>query len=142
MNIKIRNAFTAISTANLALVAKKYGSSSSLDWATKDTALLCVRAVIVESYELIHRPSLIGMGVLPLQFLDEKNAETLGLSGEETLSIKDLTGIEAPTRELRVAAIDPQGQTQTLDDAVRIDTPPRITTTGMPYPVICNATIT
>lgn len=82
--------------------------------------------MIVESYELSRRPSLIGMGVRPLQFLDEKNAETLGLSGEETLSIKGLMGIEAQTRELRVAAIDPQGQTQTFDDAVRIDTPTEV----------------
>src|SRR5699024_2043374 len=72
------------------LAGKDYGSGSSRDWAAKGTALLGVRAVIAESYERIHRSNLIGMGVLPLQFPADQNAESLGLTGEETISV---TGI-------------------------------------------------
>ncbi len=69
----------------------EYGSGSSRDWAAKGTALLGVKAVIVESFERIHRSNLIGMGVLPLQFPDGENAGSLGLTGTETF---DITGIE------------------------------------------------
>ena len=72
------------------LAGKEYGSGSSRDWAAKGTLLLGVRAVIAESYERIHRSNLIGMGVLPLQFPDGENAESLGLTGEETISIAEL----------------------------------------------------
>ena len=67
----------------------RYGSGSSWTWAAKGTALLGVKAVIAESYERIHRSNLIGMGVLPLQFPEGQNAESLGLTGEETF---DITG--------------------------------------------------
>src|SRR5439155_13852446 len=82
----------AANTPLVVLAGKEYGSGSSRDWAAKGTALLGVRAVIAESYERIHRSNLIGMGVLPLQFPDGENAESLGLTGEETF---DITGIEA-----------------------------------------------
>ena len=75
------------------LAGKEYGSGSSRDWAAKGTALLGVRAVIAESYERIHRSNLIGMGVLPLQFLDGESASSLGLTGQETFAI---AGLEAP----------------------------------------------
>ncbi len=68
------------------LAGKEYGSGSSRDWAAKGTKLLGVRAVIAESFERIHRSNLIGMGVLPLQFADGESVDSLGLSGEETIT--------------------------------------------------------
>ncbi|WP_416376675.1 hypothetical protein [Marinobacter sp. LV10MA510-1] len=115
--------YAAAKTPLVILAGKEYGSGSSRDWAAKGTALLGVRAVIAESYERIHRSNLIGMGVLPLQFLDGQNAETLGLTGEETFAIKGLASAETPAHELRVSATDSQGQTRTFDAIVRIDTP-------------------
>ena len=75
------------------LGGKEYGSGSSRDWAAKGTSLLGVRAVIAESFERIHRSNLVGMGVLPLQFVDGQNAASLGLSGKE---IFEITGFAAP----------------------------------------------
>jgi aconitate hydratase len=78
----------------LVLIAgKEYGSGSSRDWAAKGPALLGVRAVLAESFERIHRSNLIGMGVLPLQFVNGENAQSLGLSGEEVIDIKGLSGL-------------------------------------------------
>ena len=77
-------------TPLVVLAGKEYGSGSSRDWAAKGTTLLGVRAVIAESFERIHRSNLVGMGVLPLQFADGENAESLGLTGEEEFTI---TGI-------------------------------------------------
>ncbi len=105
------------------LAGKEYGSGSSRDWAAKGTALLGVRAVIAESYERIHRSNLIGMGVLPLQFADSENADSLGLTGEETFSITGLEGTQTPARVLQVKAIDSDGSAQTFEATVRIDTP-------------------
>ena len=79
-------------TPLVVLGGKEYGSGSSRDWAAKGTALLGVRAVLVESFERIHRSNLIGMGVLPLQFKPGESAESLGLTGHEVF---DITGIEA-----------------------------------------------
>ena len=82
------------------LAGKEYGSGSSRDWAAKGTALLGVRAVIAESYERIHRSNLIGMGVLPLQYPKGDNAETLGITGQETFSISGISALndgEIPT---------------------------------------------
>ncbi|MBU6363030.1 MAG: aconitate hydratase AcnA [Acidobacteria bacterium] len=76
------------------LAGKEYGSGSSRDWAAKGTALLGVRAVIAQSFERIHRGNLVGMGVLPLQFLEGESAESLGLSGHETFSIRGLADME------------------------------------------------
>jgi aconitate hydratase len=76
------------------LAGKEYGSGSSRDWAAKGTALLGVRAVIAQSFERIHRGNLVGMGVLPLQFLEGESAESLGLSGHETFSIHGLADME------------------------------------------------
>ena len=69
------------------LAGKEYGTGSSRDWAAKGTMLLGVKAVIAESFERIHRSNLIGMGVLPLQFKEGENAQSLGLSGKETFDI-------------------------------------------------------
>ena len=73
------------------LSGKEYGSGSSRDWAAKGTSLLGVKAVIAESYERIHRSNLIGMGVIPLQYPEGENAESLGLTGEEEFSITGIT---------------------------------------------------
>jgi aconitate hydratase len=74
----------------LVVAGKEYGSGSSRDWAAKGPALLGVRAVLAESYERIHRSNLVGMGVLPLQFLDGESAESLGLTGTETFEVRGL----------------------------------------------------
>jgi len=112
--------YIAAGTPLVILGGKEYGSGSSRDWAAKGTALLGVRAVLVESFERIHRSNLIGMGVLPLQFKPGESAESLGLTGTETYSI---SGIE----ELN-SGITPNEVTVTADDKsftaiVRIDTP-------------------
>lgn len=73
------------------LAGKEYGTGSSRDWAAKGTNLLGVKAVVAESFERIHRSNLVGMGVLPLQFLEGENAQTLGLDGSEVL---DITGLQ------------------------------------------------
>src|SRR4029078_5291419 len=77
------------------LAGQEYGSGSSRDWAAKGTALLGVRAVIAESYERIHRSNLIGMGVLPLQYPAGQNAESLGLTGEETFASTGVSALNA-----------------------------------------------
>jgi len=86
-------AYQAAGVPLVILAGKEYGSGSSRDWAAKGTALLGVKAVIAESFERIHRSNLIGMGVLPLQFMDGENAESLGLTGEEVFSIEGVTAL-------------------------------------------------
>ncbi|WP_269782015.1 aconitate hydratase AcnA [Nocardioides sp. R-C-SC26] len=106
------------------LAGKEYGSGSSRDWAAKGTSLLGVKAVIAESYERIHRSNLIGMGVIPLQFPAGENAESLGLTGEETFSISGITELnEGRTpKTVKVVAEGPNGTVE-FDGVVRIDTP-------------------
>jgi len=101
------------------IAGKEYGSGSSRDWAAKGTNLLGVRAVIAESFERIHRSNLVGMGVLPLQFQDGENAESLGLTGEEEFSVVGVEGGEA--REVTVRADDKEFKAR-----VRIDTPKEV----------------
>jgi aconitate hydratase len=105
------------------VAGKEYGTGSSRDWAAKGTLLLGVRAVIAESYERIHRSNLIGMGVLPLVFLPGQSAESLGLSGEETLDITGLSDGLKPGQHIQVRATAPDGKTQEFEVVVRIDTP-------------------
>jgi len=102
------------------LAGKEYGSGSSRDWAAKGTALLGVRAVIAESFERIHRSNLIGMGVLPLQYLDGQNAASLGLTGEETFSFHGISALNegGVPKEIQVTAGD-----KSFMARVRIDTP-------------------
>ncbi|MCL6537138.1 MAG: aconitate hydratase [Acidothermus sp.] len=102
----------------IVIAGKEYGSGSSRDWAAKGTALLGVRAVLAESFERIHRSNLIGMGVLPLQFMEGQNRETLGLTGEEVFTISGLAGTERLPRQVTVRADDKEFQA-----IVRIDTP-------------------
>ncbi|MGD9958981.1 aconitate hydratase AcnA [Nocardioides sp.] len=112
--------YIAAGTPLVVLSGKEYGSGSSRDWAAKGTALLGVKAVIAESYERIHRSNLIGMGVLPLQYPAGENAESLGLTGEETFSITGVTALNDGTtpRTVKVKADDIE-----FDAVVRIDTP-------------------
>ncbi|HEX2498290.1 MAG TPA: aconitate hydratase, partial [Actinomycetes bacterium] len=112
--------YAAEGTPLVVLAGKEYGSGSSRDWAAKGTALLGVRAVIAESYERIHRSNLIGMGVLPLQFAPGESADTLGLTGEETFSIRGATELndgQAPA-DVLVRADDKEFRA-----LLRIDTP-------------------
>jgi aconitate hydratase A / 2-methylisocitrate dehydratase len=102
------------------LAGKEYGSGSSRDWAAKGTALLGARAVIAESYERIHRSNLIGMGVLPLQYPDGQNAQSLGLTGEETFTI---TGIEAMNEGRVPRTVTVRADDVEFEARVRIDTP-------------------
>jgi aconitate hydratase len=107
------------------LGGKEYGSGSSRDWAAKGTALLGVKAVIVESYERIHRSNLIGMGVLPLQFPDGESASSLHLDGTETFDISGVTALNdgSTPRTVHVTATKEGGETVEFDARVRIDTP-------------------
>jgi aconitate hydratase len=106
----------------LVIAGKEYGSGSSRDWAAKGTALLGVRAVLAVSFERIHRSNLIGMGVLPLQFAPGEDAGSLGLTGEETYSVRGLAGAEKVPRTVTVTAVGPGG-TREFAATVRIDTP-------------------
>jgi aconitate hydratase len=109
------------------LAGKEYGSGSSRDWAAKGTALLGVRAVLAESYERIHRSNLIGMGVLPIQLPDGDSAESLGLSGEEVITIEGLEEAVSPdtqgTRTVKVKAEREGTDPVEVEARVRLDTP-------------------
>jgi aconitase A len=103
------------------LAGKEYGTGSSRDWAAKGTMLLGVRAVIAESFERIHRSNLIGMGVLPLQFKDGDNAQTLGLMGKETF---DIVGLDSgAAKSVTVVARGEDGKKKEFQVRLRIDTP-------------------
>ncbi len=117
--------YAANATPLVILAGKEYGSGSSRDWAAKGTALLGVRAVIAESFERIHRSNLIGMGVLPLQFVAGTTAESLGLSGEETFTISGIAALnDGPTpRQVAVEAMKGDGRIIEFTVDVRIDTP-------------------
>jgi aconitate hydratase len=104
------------------LAGKEYGSGSSRDWAAKGPKLLGVRAVLAESYERIHRSNLVGMGILPLEFAPGDSAASLGLTGEEKYSIRDLASA-IPTRKATVWVVRADGTTREIAATVRIDTP-------------------
>ena len=107
------------------LAGKEYGSGSSRDWAAKGTALLGVKAVIAESFERIHRSNLIGMGVLPLQFPEGENPESLGLDGTEVYNLTGITKLNegSTPKTVQVQAQKETGTVITFDAVVRIDTP-------------------
>jgi aconitate hydratase len=108
------------------IAGKEYGSGSSRDWAAKGTLLLGVRAVIAESYERIHRSNLVGMGVLPLQFKAGQNAESLGIKGRETLTIRGLSGDLRPRQDLTVS-VEREGEPASSFAVIaRLDTPVEI----------------
>ncbi|HNR00351.1 MAG TPA: aconitate hydratase, partial [Trueperaceae bacterium] len=114
--------YIAMGIPTVVLAGNDYGMGSSRDWAAKGTYLLGVKAVIAKSYERIHRSNLVGMGVLPLQFLDGQDPDTLGLDGSETFDI----GIDesvAPRARLKVTATKADGRRVELEVACRLDTP-------------------
>ena len=108
-------------TPLVVVAGKEYGTGSSRDWAAKGTNLLGVRAVIVESFERIHRSNLVGMGVLPLQFLEGQTRETLGLTGDDSFTIKGVADIK-PRQTVTVEVTRPDGSTFSFDTLCRIDT--------------------
>ncbi len=108
-------------TPLIVLAGSEYGTGSSRDWAAKGTVLLGVKAVIAKSFERIHRSNLIGMGVLPLQFLDGQDAGSLGLTGKEVFDIRGQTDANAKT--VTVVATPADGDAISFEAQVRIDTP-------------------
>ena len=113
--------YKAQGTPMVVVAGKEYGTGSSRDWAAKGTNLLGVRAVIVESFERIHRSNLVGMGVLPLQFKDGDTRETLGLTGDDAFTIKGVAGLK-PRQDVDVEVTRPDGSTFTFTALCRIDT--------------------
>jgi aconitate hydratase len=124
----IYDAAQAYAAQNIPLVifaGQEYGSGSSRDWAAKGTSLLGVKAVIAESYERIHRSNLVGMGVLPLQFLEGENPEKLKLDGSEEISISAITELNKGVipNQVAVTAKRTNGELVNFQAKVRIDTP-------------------
>jgi aconitate hydratase len=113
--------YKAARTPLVVIAGKEYGTGSSRDWAAKGTMLLGVRAVLTESFERIHRSNLIGMGVLPLQFVDGATAASLGLTGREVFDIVGIQGGAAKT--VKVIATGDGGRATEFTARVRIDTP-------------------
>ncbi len=107
----------------LVIAGREYGSGSSRDWAAKGTRLLGVRAVLAESYERIHRSNLVGMGVLPLQFLPDESAASLGLTGLERYTIAGLAGGPAARSRLTVVATPDDGPARRFEVIARLDGP-------------------
>jgi aconitate hydratase len=105
------------------VAGKEYGSGSSRDWAAKGTLLLGVRAVIAESYERIHRSNLVGMGVMPLEFLPGQSRTTVGLTGQETLDIEGIADGLTPRKRVRVKARAADGSVREFEAVARVDTP-------------------
>jgi aconitate hydratase len=102
------------------LAGKDYGMGSSRDWAAKGTNLLGIKTVIAESYERIHRSNLVMMGVLPLQFKQGESAETLGLSGKESISVEISEGVK-PRDIVKVTAVAEDGTNTEFEALVRFD---------------------
>jgi aconitate hydratase len=115
--------YGAEGTPLLVIAGREYGSGSSRDWAAKGTRLLGIRAVIAESYERIHRSNLVGMGVLPLQFLPGQTAATLGLTGHEAYTIEGLAGVPEPRAVLGVVARADDGTELRFSTVARLDGP-------------------
>ncbi len=113
--------YQADGTDLVVIAGKEYGSGSSRDWAAKGTLLLGAKAVIAESYERIHRSNLVGMGVLPLQFTDGQNAASLGITGEESFSIRNIDSQLKPNATLSVEATRPDGSAFSFDVLARVD---------------------
>ncbi len=106
----------------IVLAGKDYGMGSSRDWAAKGTNLLGIKAVLAESFERIHRSNLVGMGVLPLQFEEGQNRETLNLTGHELFTIADLSNDLKPKQKVTVKALSEDGE-KSFDMIARLDTP-------------------
>jgi Aconitase A len=105
------------------LAGTEYGTGSSRDWAAKGTRLLGVKAVVASSFERIHRSNLVGMGVLPLQFAEGTNAQTLKLDGSELFSITGLSDAIEPGMTLTLKIERADGKSDSVPVSLRIDTP-------------------
>jgi aconitate hydratase len=114
--------YIADGTPTVIFGGEEYGTGSSRDWAAKGTQLLGVKAVITRSFERIHRSNLVGMGVLPLQFLGADSAASLGITGEEEISISGLDDIR-PQQELSLLISYKNGEKKEIKVRSRIDTP-------------------
>ncbi|MCY7793610.1 aconitate hydratase, partial [Bacillus haynesii] len=112
--------YKADGTGLIVIAGKDYGMGSSRDWAAKGTNLLGIKTVIAESFERIHRSNLVLMGVLPLQFKEGENAETLGLTGKETIEV-DVSETVRPRDLVQVKAIAEDGTVKSFEAVVRFD---------------------
>jgi len=115
--------YAATKTPLVILAGHEYGTGSSRDWAAKGTRLLGVKAVVAASFERIHRSNLVGMGVLPLQFLEGTNAQSLGLNGSEIYSVTGLSDSITPGQNLILEIKRANGQSESVPVKLRIDTP-------------------
>ncbi|MCH8166617.1 MAG: aconitate hydratase AcnA [Proteobacteria bacterium] len=115
-------AYQAAGIPLVVIAGKEYGTGSSRDWAAKGAALLGIKAVIVESFERIHRANLVGMGVIPLEFTGGDTRKTLGLTGDEVISISGLEGDLAPRQTVKGTITYPDGTVKKIDLLCRIDT--------------------
>ena len=115
--------YQAEGTALIVIGGKEYGTGSSRDWAAKGPRLLGIKAVMVESFERIHRSNLIGMGILPLQFKPGENVASLGLTGFETYEITGVANGLSVGKELDIKATSDDGKVTTFKVTCRIDTP-------------------
>ncbi|MDM1349614.1 aconitate hydratase AcnA [Myroides marinus] len=113
--------YQADQTPLIVLAGKEYGSGSSRDWAAKGTYLLGVKAVIAESFERIHRSNLIGMGIAPLQFIENQNAESLGLTGKEVFTIVGIEDNLTPHKLIEVKAVSEDGREKLFQVKARFD---------------------
>lgn len=116
--------YKAEGVGTVVFAGKEYGTGSSRDWAAKGTNLLGIKAVIAESFERIHRSNLVGMGVLPLQFVDGQNAQTLGLKGDEVVSITGLK--DGAGKVAEISATRPDGTTVSFKAQVLLLTPKEV----------------
>ncbi|SFM06201.1 aconitate hydratase AcnA [Rugamonas rubra] len=115
--------YVAAGTPTMVFGGEEYGTGSSRDWAAKGTQLLGVKAVIVRSFERIHRSNLVGMGVLPLQFIGNDSVETLGITGKEVYDLKGLEGEIKPQQLATLVIHRADGSSQDVKVLLRIDTP-------------------
>jgi aconitate hydratase len=114
-------AYQAQGTPLVIFGGEQYGAGSSRDWAAKGTALLGVKAVIAESFERIHRSNLVGMGVIPFEFTSGDSRKSLGLKGDETVSIRNLEGVK-PLQEVHAKITMGDGSVESITLKCRIDT--------------------
>jgi len=119
--------YKAEGTPLVVVAGKDYGCGSSRDWAAKGPLMLGVRAVIVESFERIHRSNLLGMGILPLQFKPGQNVESLRITGKEKLTIVGIGGKLTPRQDVTVEVERPDGSKNSFVATSRLDTPVDIT---------------
>jgi len=110
-------------TAMVIIAGKEYGTGSSRDWAAKGTRLLGIRGVIAESFERIHRSNLVGMGVLPMEFVNGNSRQSLGLTGFETIDVSGVDDTLQPRAVLKATATGSDGTVKAFDIRARIDTP-------------------